>query len=48
MEAKTAASEIEPKQLFGHPRALSDLAAAVIRSNAEAYRAIVDRFGLGP
>jgi POT family proton-dependent oligopeptide transporter len=27
MEAKTAASEIEPKQLFGHPRALSFLFA---------------------
>jgi hypothetical protein len=36
------------RQLAGHPRALSDLAAAVISSNAEAYRAIVNRFGLGP
>ena len=27
MEARTAASEIEPKQLFGHPRALSFLFA---------------------
>jgi hypothetical protein len=36
------------RQLAGQPRALSDLAAAVISNNAEAYRAIVDRFGLGP
>jgi hypothetical protein len=36
------------QQLAGHPRALSDLVAAVISNNAEAYRAIVDRFGLGP
>jgi hypothetical protein len=34
------------RQLAGSPRALSDLAAAVISNNAEAYRAIVDRFGL--
>ena len=36
------------QQLAGHPRALSDLAAAVISNNADAYRAIVDRFRLGP
>jgi hypothetical protein len=35
------------RQLAAQPRALSDLAAAVISNNAEAYRAIVDRFGLG-
>ena len=36
------------RQLAGNPRALSDLAAAVIGNNAQAYRAIVDRYGLGP
>jgi hypothetical protein len=36
------------RQLAGQPRALSDLAAAVISNNAEAYRAIVGRYGLGP
>ena len=35
------------RQLAGQPRALSDLTAAVISNNAQAYRAIVDRFGLG-
>ncbi len=34
--------------LASHPRALSDLVAAVISNNAEAYGAIIDRFGLGP
>lgn len=36
------------RQLAGQPRALGDLAGAVISNNAEAYRAIVDRFALGP
>ena len=36
------------QQLAGQPRALSDLAAAVISNNVQAYRAIVDRFSLGP
>ena len=36
------------RQLAGQPRALSDLTAAVISNNAEAYRAIVDRYRLGP
>ena len=34
--------------LAGQPRALSDLVAAVITSNPQAFSAIVDRFGLGP
>jgi hypothetical protein len=36
------------RQLAGQPRALSDLAAAVIGDNAQGFSAIVDRFGLGP
>jgi hypothetical protein len=36
------------RQLAGQPRALSDLAAAVISDNAQGFGAIVDRFGLGP
>jgi hypothetical protein len=36
------------RQLASQPRALSDLTAAVISNNAEAYRAIVDRYRLGP
>lgn len=36
------------RQLAGSPRALSDLAAAVISNNADGYRAIVNRYGLGP
>jgi hypothetical protein len=36
------------RQLAGQPRALSDLAAAVISDNAQGFSAIVDRFGLGP
>jgi len=36
------------RQLAGQPSALSDLTAAVISNNAEAYRAIVDRYRLGP
>ena len=35
------------RQLAGQPRALADLTAAVISNNAEAYRAIVDGYGLG-
>jgi hypothetical protein len=35
------------RQLAGQPRALADLAAAVISNNAQAYQAIVGRFGLG-
>jgi hypothetical protein len=35
------------QQLAGNPRALAELAGAVISGNAEAYRAIVGRFGLG-
>ena len=36
------------RQLAGNPRALSDLAAAVIGDNAQGFSAIVDRYGLGP
>jgi hypothetical protein len=36
------------RQLAGQPRALSDLAAAVISNNAQGFSAIVDRYGLGP
>jgi hypothetical protein len=36
------------RQLAGQPRALADLVAAVVSNNADAYRAIIDRFGLGP
>ena len=36
------------QQLAGQPRALSDLTAAVISNNAQAFSAIVDRYRLGP
>jgi len=36
------------RQLAGQPRALSDLTAAVISNNAEAYRSVIDRYRLGP
>jgi hypothetical protein len=36
------------RALAGQPRALADLAAAVINPNADAFSAIVNRFGLGP
>jgi hypothetical protein len=36
------------RQLAGQPRALSDLAGAVISNNAQSFSAIVDRYRLGP
>lgn len=45
-EARTFA--LTARQLASHPRVLGDLVTAVQTRNASAYRAIVDRFGLGP
>ena len=45
-EARTFA--LAARQLASQPRVLGDLVTAVQTRNASAYRAIVDRFGLGP
>lgn len=45
-EARTFA--LAARQLASQPRALGDLVSAVAKRDAEAYSAIVSRFGLGP
>ena len=45
-EARKFALAARP--LAGHPRALSDLVAAVVNRNAQAFSATIGQFGLGP